>query len=304
MKKILLLIIILSGLKVHATIFTVNVSSNQFSPQNIPNVVVGDVVKFVYVNGFHTTTCNPGTEGAVNSLPPGASPWDVNMQSAGTTFSYNVTAAGSYVYYCKIHGVSMSGSFTASSPAPVTLSEFNVSTANNKPALLWTTQTEINTSYFSIRKSNDGTNYTEIARVPAAGTSSAQRSYNFTDNSVTPNEKYVYYLLATVDLDGSKHFSDTRLFKNPLAIKKLITLISPNPISKPGHLLLKFNADKPGIMLVKVINMQGKTVLNLQMDAFTGINNGHVHMGDMPSGTYTIQFNLNSLKETYKVMVK
>lgn len=71
------------------------------------------------------------------------------MNVLHTSFTYVVTVAGSYSYFCKIHGaLVMPGSFVATGVAPVTLSAFNISTPNNKPLLSWTTQTEINVDLF------------------------------------------------------------------------------------------------------------------------------------------------------------
>ena len=287
-----------------ATIFTVTVSNFQFSPSNIPNVVVGDVIHWVLSSGNHTTTCNPATQGAGNSLPAGAAPWDAPINFGATTFDYTVTKAGIYNYWCKIHAPGMAGSFTAVSPAPVTLSMFQVSAANNSAFINWQTQAELNVNYFSVQRSNDGSFFTEIGRVQPAGSANGLRSYNFTDNAVPPTSKYVYYLLSTIDLDGSKHNSDVRIYKNIHGAAKLITSLSPNPITKPGHLMLKFNADKPGEMIVNVFNSSGKNIMQLHMSAVTGVNNGHIHMGDVPPGTYSILFNLDDMKETYKVVVK
>jgi len=53
-----------------STIHTINVSSNQFTPDNL-NVIVGDTVRFQWIEGFHTTTCDPKVQ-AGTSYPGGA----------------------------------------------------------------------------------------------------------------------------------------------------------------------------------------------------------------------------------------
>lgn len=89
-----------------AAIHEVMVSSNQFSPNSL-NVNVGDTVRFIWMNGNHTTTSV--------SIPVGAAPWDSPMTSAVTQFDYKVTVAGSYGYKCTPHAFGgMVGSFTAS----------------------------------------------------------------------------------------------------------------------------------------------------------------------------------------------
>ena len=95
-----------------ATVHQVNVSDFAFSPATINNVMVGDTVRWLWVNGFHTTTSG--------SIPAGASSWDHPMNSTSTAFDYVVTETGSYNYVCTPHSVSMTGTFIT-----------NISTATN-----------------------------------------------------------------------------------------------------------------------------------------------------------------------------
>lgn len=101
------------------------------------------------------------------------------MTSNNTSFSYTVTAVGSYLYQCTRHAPSMAVSFTATTVLPVTISNFNINNQNNKPLITWTTQTEINSDYFSIRKSLNGRDFKEIGKVKAAGNSSVEKNIRF-----------------------------------------------------------------------------------------------------------------------------
>ena len=163
MKKILLLLSCFFYLTAHATVWNVTVQNFQFSPATL-NVAVGDVIHWTWGSGFHTTTSL--------SVPAGAALWDAGLTTSGDFFDYTVTTIGAYSYQCDIHPASMQGSFIATSVTPVTLSAFNISDKNGKAELAWTTSTELNANYFSVRKSMDGTDFKEIAQVPAAGTSS------------------------------------------------------------------------------------------------------------------------------------
>ena len=113
---------------------------------------------------------------------------------------------------------------------------------------------------------------------------------------------YVYYALATVDKDGKTQLSPIKIYKNKNALPKLIISLSPNPISGMGHLMLQFNADKTGVMIAKLIDMQGKVVLKTELSAEQGVNNGHIHLGDVPAGIYTIYFSLDGISESYRVV--
>jgi len=285
------------SLKANATTHTVNVQNFQFSPANISNVVVGDVVKWVWIEGAHTTTST--------SIPAGADPWDSPMTAGNQTFQITVTAAGLYSYQCTPHAeFGMVASFTASAAAPVTLSTFKIANENKNALLKWITVTEENVDYFSVQKSKTGADFVEIAKVPAAGNSSSVRSYSYTDNNLSSADKFYYYMLVTIDKNGNKQFSSVQLFRNKESIPKLILSVSPNPVSRSGHLMLKFNADKAGKMDVDVINMQGTTMIRTAMQANEGVNNGHLMLDGIAAGTYSIVFKLDGIKEVHKLLVK
>lgn len=103
--------------QVFATTVTVAVSSYQFTPSSF-SINVGDSVKFQWIDGSHTTTCDgvfPGT-----SLPAGAATWDEPMHSGATVYIYHVTVAGTYNYVCIPHSSFMTGTFTAAGGALLT----------------------------------------------------------------------------------------------------------------------------------------------------------------------------------------
>ncbi len=304
MKKILLfsLNLLLISLVSKATIHRVSVANFSFSPADISNVTVGDTIRWVWVSGRHTTTDT--AVGPDNVLPEGADKWNAPINATDTAFNYKVTVAGTYNYICIPHASDgMVGSFTASGTLPVTLTSFAVNSANSNASLSWKTASEQNADYFSVRRSSDGSEYTEIARVPAAGNSAGEKSYSFTDTKVSSAQQYYYYSLAIVDKDGKQTFSDTKLFKNKLSTLKIITSLSPNPVSG-GHLMMRFNADKEGKMNVKVIDAEGKSIISTMMQAYPGVNSGHLHLGNLSSGNYSIVCMLNGIRETHQVIVK
>ncbi|UAY51308.1 T9SS type A sorting domain-containing protein [Ferruginibacter albus] len=306
MKKIYTFLLLISfSSAVKATIINISVTNYQFSPANV-NVSVGDVVRFNFAPGtFHNATTN----GVPNGLPSGAAALYSGDAGTQTTYSYTVTTAGTYEYVCEIHGDAatysgMKGEFTASGVTPVILNKFLVNISSSKTALLtWSTQTEVNTDYFSVKKSTDDIHFTEIAKIPATGNSSALQQYNYTDNDISNNDKFVYYELAIVDKDGNQKLSNIEVFRNAAALPKLITQISPNPITKPGQLMVYFNSEKTGAMKVQVFDAEGRRVLSTNMSAMPGLNSGHIHVCDFSPGIYTINFSLDGLKESKRVVV-
>jgi plastocyanin len=294
MKKILLLLFCLIYIKSNATTWTVNVQDFQFSPSTL-NVSVGDVIHWVWLTGTHTTTSV--------TTPVGAATWNSPMDSTHTTFDYTITKPGAYSYQCNFHAfLGMTATFTTSGALPIILSNFVIGTQNSRPFISWSTQTEVNADYFSIRKSVNGTDFYEIGKVPATGNSQVERKYSFIDEAISSAVTYVYYSLAIVDMDGNTKLSPIRIYKNLLAAPKLIISLSPNPIQEMGHLSIQYNANKKGTMLAKIINSDGKLILQASLSADLGINNGHIHLMNIPAGIYVINFNLEGLSESYTIV--
>lgn len=91
----------------------VNVQNYSFIPANL-NVQVGDTIRWVWVNGTHTTTST--------TIPSGAVAWDAPITSSNPVYEYRVSVAGVYNYLCTPHSSTQIGSFTATAPPPPTLS--------------------------------------------------------------------------------------------------------------------------------------------------------------------------------------
>jgi hypothetical protein len=185
------------------------------------------------------------------------------------------------------------------------LNDFSVSATKAMGALLaWVTASEQNTDHFEIMRSTNGIHFEKIATVPAKGNSSVLVNYSYTDNALPANVRYLYYSLAIVDKDGKRSLSDIKIFSNINGSTKLIVSLSPNPISRPGHLMLQFNSDKDNSMHVQLFDQSGKLVKQVDMSAVAGLNNGHFHIGEVAPGVYTIIFTMDDKKESYKIVVQ
>ena len=80
----------------------VAIHDNFFSPRNL-NIAPGDTVKWVQDgNSPHTTTSTTGL-------------WDSGLLGPGATFSVTFSNAGTFPYFCEVHGPAMSGSIIVGS---------------------------------------------------------------------------------------------------------------------------------------------------------------------------------------------
>ena len=105
-----------------AATYTIQVSDFQFT-QNFDTIQVGDTVKWVWINGVHTTTSN--------GIPLGAQPWNVELNQFNTSFTYVVKGGGTYNYISVPDAPLMGGSFVVANPLGISnaimpISNFNV----------------------------------------------------------------------------------------------------------------------------------------------------------------------------------
>ncbi|TAG93794.1 MAG: T9SS C-terminal target domain-containing protein [Bacteroidetes bacterium] len=140
-----------------------------------------------------------------------------------------------------------------STPLPVSLLSFEGKVINERAKLTWQTATETNNKQFEIEKSSDAVNFSRIGIVAGSGNSSVIKNYNFTDDNFTSN---AYYRLRQVDFSGAENLSQVIFIKN----NNDKILIYPNPTK--GEIFIQSNENKQNIVSWKVIDGQGKTILN------------------------------------------
>ncbi len=291
MKKALLLVLLSSSFTVaFSNIIKITVSDYQFTSKNA-NAKVGDTILWIWKTGSHTTTST--------NVPAGASQWNSPIDATHKKFGIIVTQPGTYQYKCIPHNASgMNGTINVSRTLSAGLTDFSINEDNANALLSWKTSSAKDVAYFSVQRSSDGETFTEVSRV----TPSSGNVHSFKDNNYMPG-KYVYYQIEMVDTKGEKQLTEIRMFTQNIT-SKLITSLSPNPVSSPGHLMLQFNADKEGVMLVQLYNGSGTFVKQTEMSANRGLNNGHFHLGDLTPGAYYIVCTLGTIKEKHTIMVK
>jgi hypothetical protein len=193
---------------------------------------------------------------------------------------------------------------TSASVLPVTLSLFDATVFNKNSALLkWRTETEINTNYFSIEKSDDGVNFTEISRVPAAGNSSAARNYSFEDKGRGLLSTVAKYRVTTVDVDGKKSLSSIKqiLFESDV---KFIGQPFPSPVRTGAQTQFDIVSDKKQTVILSVFSEQSKLLKTQTIAVNKGRNIFKLDIpNNWPSGLAIASFNMNDKKQQVSFMI-
>lgn len=166
---------------------------------------------------------------------------DNSEDAYGDGWVRNLTTSAGQIYILLVDNFSNSGqpytmSFGGSSVLgctpvvlPVELASFSAERTSNGNILKWTTETENRADYFTVEWTTNpaSSQWSEIARVNAAGTSDISQQYSaYHSNPAT--DKTNYYRLSLTDLDGAKKVYDYHLLSvdNLLPMKKVERVVN------------------------------------------------------------------------------
>jgi len=110
------------------------------------------------------------------------------------------------------------GGATSPISLPVVFIGFNGTVQGSQVVLEWSTAQETNSSHFEVEKSADGSNWTRIGTVQAAGNSQTVQTYNYRDNQVLAT---AYYRIRQVDLDGRFMITPVTIVKSAAGTAKI-----------------------------------------------------------------------------------
>ncbi|HEX5002660.1 MAG TPA: T9SS type A sorting domain-containing protein [Bacteroidia bacterium] len=161
------------------------------------------------------------------------------------------------------------GPFTLSSvsagqnPLPVEWLSFDAFKQEHSVELKWSTASEINSDYFEITRSNNGTDFQVIGSQKAAGNTATVSRYAFID--LYPQNGMNYYRLVQHDFDGGVTFSNVAVVKFTDELLQL--QLFPNPVVDWLHIQLPYNYAGSQSAVVTVFDNSGK-VTTLETSAF------------------------------------
>jgi hypothetical protein len=211
--------------------------------------------------------------------------------------SYN--AGSAKIGHCGAGGLdfvsgSVSGSvatgsgFTAFSPygvttqaaLPIELISLNAQLRNRQTYLDWSTATERDNAFFSVERSNDGTDFRAIGRVDGAINSNTTQRYNFVDKQ--PLTGINFYRLKQVDLNGD--FSYSKVVAVTVDATGHITL---SPVPAQDQLTVQLETAQQNEGFWQVFDNTGHLVQTGTIPAEA--NNFNVQVAELAAGTYVLR---------------
>lgn len=119
--------------------------------------------------------------------------------------------------------------------------------------LKWTTEQELNNSFFVVQRSSDGRSWVNIAQINAVGNSNTRTPYSYNDNNAIKGNNY--YRLQIVSADNKITYSDIRQLQ--FADKDFYSVF-PNPAKE----MIRINSQNVGIETdVQIVDASGRIVI-------------------------------------------
>lgn len=167
---------------------------------------------------------------------------------------------------------------------PVELINFKAEVAGvNTAKLSWSTASENNCYGFRLEKSVNFSEFDSIGFIPGNGTATSISDYEFYDNNFNTS---AYYRLREVNLEGRMLSSEIVYLENENH-NIVTTLVYPNPTTDNIVLL----ADDVNQVLQYVItDYSGRTLLQANVEPYSGYFSQTVNMEPFPAGIYTVTF--------------
>lgn len=226
------------------------------------------------------------------TLPAGLQFYSSNGYISGTptaespSTNYTVTATNTY------GTATQPLSIAVGAILPVTLASFTATASGCTAHLAWQTATELNSSYYAIEASTNGTSFAQVAKV-ASGNSAMGGSYKY---SYALGSGSTYFRLKAVDKDGRLAYSAIAVATGTGACGTGSTIsVSPNPTSN----LLTIQHLDGGKNRIALLDINGKQLTEVST---TGTTQG-IDITTYASGIYLLRItNASGNATTLKVV--
>ena len=265
------------------------IAGNVMANDNDPNgesmtsaivVTSPDGIVIMNTSGSFSFTPNPGFVGAT------------------TTFTYQLVDAGFDPFLSNIATVTLH--FSTAAPLPIQVVSFTAMlNGTGKVDLRWTTSSEVNSSHFVIERSVDGRTYEDAGMVFAAGNSTTNQYYTFTDNIASVTKTIIYYRLRQVELDSKMDFSATRIIRTSKETSTATILTYPNPAVSEVRITIPQNWQGKQVNY-EIVNVSGQTVKR------TTVGNSSqtevIALNSLNSGYYLVKVSCNGETAQQKII--
>lgn len=163
--------------------------------------------------------------------------------------------------------------------------DFQAEIQGDKTVLNWVTVDQGDGYSFSIERSSDGINFSDIGEVPSGGESDLPQSFQAEDPSPEPGRNL--YRIRHNGIDGEKfHSNSVEVYYSPVRLS-----LYPNPVKEGSQVNLSWTQASRGTARISVHNAMGKAVFFQQLNFENGPNEITLSTTGWAAGMYVVQLN-------------
>lgn len=187
------------------------------------------------------------------------------------------------------------------SALPIKLVSFDAVSEEKAVKTNWVTSLEINNDYFTVERSTNGVDFTEVGRVDGAGNSTITRNYTFYDEN--PVQGTSYYRLKQTDYDGTfaySHIATVSRTSTPTEVA-----VYPNPAIDIVTIAVG-KTTSPDIT-VNIFDQFGKSVYHTNYPVSTGGSQSTITVqtnGLLPEGVYFVNVVTGQTNHQEKLIIQ
>jgi hypothetical protein len=212
----------------------------------------------------------------------------------GNSYSFQLTITD----VAGASGSAITGVTVTSTLLPVEFIYFKGQPGGAGNLLQWATAAEENSDYFSIERSQDGSQFESVGRVSGAGTNKAVSNYSYTDTKALAVN--YYYRLKQVDKDGQFNYSKTILLsKNG---KQGPAQVYPNPVQSSLSVIISNEVKGNG--KISVYDITGHKVRQETVVKSGEILQASVDMHMLTPGLYLVEVRIGDAWKFTKSILK
>lgn len=173
---------------------------------------------------------------------------------------------------------------------PTDMVYFTAHAKNQQVELNWKMACEVNNDYFSVERSDNGSEFTSISTIKGAGSTTEIQSYQYHDYK--PLTGTSFYRLRQVNFEGKNTFSNIERInvksREGMASSINIQRVGPNPFN--SMVTAEFYAENNGDVAIEILTTSGKTIFKTYQYALKGYNTFTYNKGSsLESGEYMIR---------------
>jgi hypothetical protein len=179
---------------------------------------------------------------------------------------------------------------------PTTLLSFHGQANGGQGSLQWVSANEVDGLSFGVERSDDGTNFTTIATVPATAGAGNGAAYRFTDP--TPVGAQTYYRISLTA--SSLHlYSSLVLLSNSNISFQIRSVINPFT----DHINVDMTASGNGTAILTLVDLYGRVIRRQQQQVTQGYNTVSMYgLSSLPAATYALQIQYNNQMVSEKMV--